>query len=450
VNGYTRDDVATALRGLEEKFGRVVFPGFHKEYSAGAHRNVLAYEKDAPVKSNLTALEKYIVGATSSLVQPAFFYDIFTACRHVKIVQLLNRAIDVLQAAKTNGLTERLDRLRVANDYDDFDAVFFELLVACRYSQLSFVSGVEFLPENPALKTPDIRMRQHGREVFCECKKMDRSTDFAIATKRSAEAVLNEVLAKLRDARISARLEVVFLTAPSGVAASALFQGATESLRSGKTATEESFQVRAKRLSRYTSDTYKLYPSPDFFWGRYGYRLRSEWCGLVHNIEAKFKAPRRDLCGKGEPSWLDSISWDCAAKWKLGDSELLGKFRRFGFNTTYKALQQIEGRSGDSTAHIWIESEHHLSGREATFHDFLDRLRVNQRDVFGWLVFNEILFETSPMGIFDLIEHAHFIRGPSAISRSPPLTLLVGESVEKAEIVSFGRGVQLPDIDDGH
>lgn len=55
---------------------------------------------------------------------------------------------------------------------DNIDATLFEILVAIKYVALGF--KVEFIPEAPPAKTPDLFVKKNGVGRFVECKKMQR------------------------------------------------------------------------------------------------------------------------------------------------------------------------------------------------------------------------------------------------------------------------------------
>jgi hypothetical protein len=448
MKDYSFPEIEAAVTELETRLSWRAPAGLQEAFTLGLHPNLLAYDKRSSPAPNLTALERYLIGARSALCQPAHYYNIFHACRHVKIVQLLNHALKALSARKTPGLDTRVERLVAARTYDAFDAIVFELLVATRYLERSGVNGLEFVRETSHTKTPDIKMRQHGRETFCECKKMDRSQDHALKIRAAANACLTPVLTAFRFRRIAALTEVVFSDDPSAIGRATMISACLAAVESGTTIIDPAFTVRAKPLPDYESPTYKLYPSPDFFWSRYGYRVRGEWTGIVHQVigtRTKYFLPPN--AGKhGASSWLDEILWDSAVKWRLGSEALVAKSRRFGFNTLFDGLRQIEGFGRNSSVHLWLESNYYLGGREETLEGLRARIAKNGRDNFGWIVVNETLLDISPKGFFDLIEHAHFIRGPSATSRSPEVTNVFTAGITNTG--TFGRGTVLPDIDD--
>lgn len=448
MKDYSADDVQASLDELTARLGFRAPPGLQEEFARGLHPNLLAYDKVSQAAPTLTALERYLVGATSYIHQPAHHYDIFHAMRHVKIVQLLNNALKVLTARKTPGLDDRIKKLVIEKTYDRFDSAVFEMLVAARYVERPGVHGLEFVPETPKAKTPDLRMRQHGREVFCECKKMDRSQDYALKMRAAAKACIAPTLAAFRSRGMVALAEVVFMDEPVAISGAKMTSACLAAIESGTTIIERGFTVKAWLLADYNSPTYKLHPSPDFFWTRYGYRIRGEWMGIVHEvIGTRTNRFLPTNAGKhGPSSWLNEITWDSAIKWRIGSDELLAKYRRFGFDRLFGGLKQIEGKGRNSTIHLWLESNYYLGGREKALEDLRARIQASGTDNYGWIVINETLLDASPRGFFDLIEHAHYMRGPTAVGRAAEVTNVFTTGIVPNG--GFGRGTELPDIDD--
>jgi hypothetical protein len=447
MKNYSFDEIRIALDELEARVGHHAPKELQEEFALGLHPNLLAYDKAKAPALTLTALARYLVGARSSLHQPIHFYDIFNACRHVKVVQLLNHSLKVLTAHKTKGLDARIERLLTEKLYDRFDSGLFELLVAARYAERPGVHGLEFVEETPKEKTPDFRMRQHGSYAACECKKMDRSQDFALQMHEEAKACVSPALAAFRSQNIAALAEVVFLDEPTGISSKSMVNACIAAVKSGTTIIERDFRVQGKRLPDYDSPTYKLYPSPDFFWYRYGYRVRGDWMGITHEvIGSRTNHFLPNSANKhGSSSWLDEIGWDSAIKWRFGSEALMAKYRRFGFDTLFGGLKQIAGHGRNSSVHLWLESNYNLGGREEALEDLRARISANGTNNFGWIVVNETLLDISPKGAFDLIEHAHYMRGPIAVGRSAEVTNVFTTGVPSSG--AFGRGTDLPDID---
>jgi hypothetical protein len=63
-------------------------------------------------------------------------------------------------------------------------------------------------------------------------------------------------------------------------------------------------------------------------------------------------------------------------------------------------------------------------------------------------VLNETLLDGSPRGLFDLIEHAHLIRGITALGEDPIVSGMFGKTDQSDPYAEFGVGAELPDIDE--
>ena len=337
-------------------------------------------------------------------------------------------------------------------NYDAFEATLFEIVVAWRFLCSESVSHVEFIAETPSERTPDLLIvLDNNLETYCECKKLDRSSDFSIRLRNDVRDTLNPVISVLREKQESVVAELTFLSDPSDLSSSQITDACFSSLESGVVILEPGFHIKAKRLPPYESSSYKLFPSPDFYWGRYRYRERSEWFGIVDQVigrTANHVSARRAK-RHGISTWLDEVSWDVGIKWKIGCPELISKYRRFTFDLIFDGLNQINKKGFESILHIWLESQYCLGGRRASMLDLFQRLEKNKRDFFGWLILNEVIFDVSPKGYFDLIEHAHMIRGPMAKRDKPPISGVFADDRDvNKRLGEFGVGLELPDIDE--
>jgi hypothetical protein len=449
---YSLDDVDLAIEGLRSKLGVGKNQALQEEFAAGLHPHLLSYDKLSSSKCSLSVIEKYLVGAKSYLQQPSNFYDIFPACRAVNIVLFLNRALDALLRKKVTNLSQRLDRLTKESGHDPFDAVAFELITAARYLEHPSVTHVSFVEESPPKKTPDIILECLGIETSVECKKLDRSQNYTIAIRNAVRDSLNVIISSFRANDISALIDVTFHCDPKEVSTSQIVDASVAAFKHQSVIVEPEFTVKAARLPRYTNDNYMLYPSPDFFWKRYGFRIRSDWFGIVsQNIcsRGRVKVPAR-LQGRlsgGESSWLDKLSWDTAVKWKISSEEVVAKYRRFAFDGLFKGIQQIKDSGLNSVVHLWLESEYYIGGRQSSLRDLLQRLSNNPSNDFGWVLINETLLDVSPKGCFDFIEHGHFIGGPGALTRKPIIVGIFLPDSSYSDTGEFGVGTELPDID---
>ncbi len=135
-------------------------------------------------------------------------------------------------------------------------------------------------------------------------------------------------------------------------------------------------------------------------------------------------------------------------QWRIGASEVVAKYRRFGFDGLFDAIGQLDNNGLNSSVHFWLESDHYIRGRQEALMDFFKRLSLTERRKVGWIVINETLVDVSPKGRFDLIEHAHMIRGQTATVAHPVVSGVFGLEMRRRGIPEFGIGHELPDIDE--
>jgi len=77
---------------------------------------------------------------------------------------------------RVRGLERKLDE--VINRYrKEPDGLIFEISVALAYATAGW--DVEFVEEQPPAKSPDMRVRKDGVELFVECKRLARTTGYA-------------------------------------------------------------------------------------------------------------------------------------------------------------------------------------------------------------------------------------------------------------------------------
>ena len=443
-------EVRRAIAGVCAKLGRSEDVALQEAFDAGLHPNILTYGKLGVELPSLPIIDRYLVGATSFLHQPSNYYDIFRACRCVYVVQLLDAALETLLRKKTRGTEERMQRLVREMEHDGFDAALFELVTAARYVEHPDVSGVEFISESPGKKTPDFLVQAQWGGSCVECKKVDRNQNFTIEIRNAARDLLNGVIERFRSKGLSVLAEVTFNCDPLTLKPETLADASCDALQQRTPIIESDFTVKAALLPRFRSSSYTLYPSAKFNWERYGYRVRGEWFGVVQQLFGS-RAVRAGLPAHlrgGMSSWINEIDWDAALKWKISSEDVLARYRRFAFDSVFNGLAQIKNFGGNSTVHVWLETEYSVGARQDALVNLLGRLLTNPANQFGWIVINETLFDISPQGRFDLIEHGHFIRGPTAVTPEAPVCGVFADEIPHEGGGEFGLGRELPDIDE--
>lgn len=135
-----------------------------------------------------------------------FDFDMPQCSRIIPVVQRLGSHLDKIVLIP--GARERMHRSLVGTGVD-IDSVLFELTVASAYSRRGF-TDIEFLPESPSIKTPDLKMLRNGREFFVECKRKRKMTEYARKERERWWQLSAKVRKELIDNRMPALVDIVF------------------------------------------------------------------------------------------------------------------------------------------------------------------------------------------------------------------------------------------------
>jgi len=448
MKDFVSKDVENAIRGVTEKLGISLDEKLQKEYQNGKHPGLLMYEKLEKPALEIPCIQKYLIGATTYLKQPCQFYDIYRSCRHVIFIQILNNALNIV-IDRVNNYEPRIERLLEESLYDGFESVLYEIVVASVYAKIADVKYVVFLDEKDA-KTPELEIILNNDNLFVECKKFNRNSDIVNQIRDTVRDKAKLTLDTFAAMNQSALIEVAFHIDPKVVSEFAIRDACVESFRNRSLIFEKEITVSVKPLNRQKFDEYLLYPSPKYYWERYGYKTNDEWFGITSAMKARF-AHHIDVEGVDyEPAstWLDDVDFECALKWKLTDEDIIWKYKRLGYSLIFDGLNQLQAKGQNSVLHVWFERDNSLGHRQNELLDFFYRLWSSQRDIFGWIVFNETILNVSVDGRFDLIEHAHPIRGPGATTEDPFVTGVFSDDKQRIKDGEFGIGNILPDIDE--
>lgn len=381
--------------------------------------------------------------------QPCQFYDIGRACRHFFFVQILNNAIDDVINNVSN-YESRVDKLLKETKFDPFDAIFYELTVAAQYSKSEKVNKVKFIDEGSG-KSPDFEADINGEQLFVECKRFDRTANIVSRIRDIVREKAQLTLHSFREKNQSAILEVSFHKDPELISNTLIRDICLEAFKTKGAIKDSSLTAMAKPLPPQKLDDFILFPSPMYFWQRYAYKNSGEWFGIANLMFAKF-GRHVDISNEDGPlasSWLDSTDFECAFKWKITDENINWRYKKLGYNLLFKGLEQLQAHGINSVLHAWYERDYFAGHRKNELIDFFTRLYKSSQDLFSWIIFNETILDTSVNGIFDFIEHAHPISGPTAKTHEPLVSTVFtpvdGYTYSGGE---FGAGPELPDIDD--
>lgn len=446
---FDHPEIEKAISNVSNITGVYLDREFQTAYQNGYYPKLLSYEKLDTPELEIPVLQKYLIASQTYLNQPCNYYDIYRVCRHVVLITLLSNSLQISHN-NIEGLDERVQRLITATEYDDFDSILYEIITASNYYKNENVNKVAFIEESTDV-SPDLNVLTNSGDMFIECKKFDRSVDISLEIRNIIRDKTSAIIDELKRTVTSAVVELSFHTNPNDVSAERIKYLVLESQKTGVPIIEGDLTVTIKNLNHQELDDYVLYPSPKYYWDRYKYRERSEWFGLVLGMYAKYaklrgsaKVPDTNLS-----TWLDSVDWECAIKWKITDDEMLWRQKRLGYTRLFKGLNQLQARGTNTVLHVWFERDQSLGHRQNELVHFFNRIMSSARDIFAWIIFNETCFDVSYEGRFDLIENAHIISGPGRKVDKPLVACVFTEPDERtSQLAEFGIGHEMPDIDE--
>lgn len=144
---------------------------------------IISFLNDIPTRLDLASAKSirvrddeigwYIFLAEQALDDPLCL-DVNQAARNLPFISSLGKK--VAYRRKIKGLDVKLEEL-LGKFKSQPDGLIFELLTAFSYAAEGW--DVEFLPEAPGQKMPDLMVKKEGREIFVECKRQSRRSDYA-------------------------------------------------------------------------------------------------------------------------------------------------------------------------------------------------------------------------------------------------------------------------------
>lgn len=441
-----------SLEIIERVMGVSVNSGLLEEYLWGVHPDLLVYDPFKNKKYNLTALDRYLIGAYSFLKWGERYYNIFDIgrmCRFVLISIRLGESIQKHTAHRSENVELIYKRIKTSKNFHDFEAAFYELLVSSRY--LGNNVSVKFIPEGGSKKTPDFQVDNYrGDTFYVECKKQIRINNLSSRMREEVRTKCFDVLRAVIESGDSLLAEITFFVnpenVPSGMIASALGHCKNNKLNYHR---NPCFSVNIKWLEKYDCNGYPVIAtSPQFLKERYDYSEDDEWMGFVNS--GKFQPAYMKDCPFDTKhlftNWVLDIENDCGIKWRVVNEDILYKLRRVSLDKTFEALNQLKTMGKNSIVHYWIESEEGHGCRSAEFREYLEKLSKSDDD-FKYIIINETIWNVTPKNhVLDLIEHGHYILGSESRYEFPKIINVFTEG-QIADGDHFGKGAKLSDID---
>lgn len=419
-------------------------------YCNGLLPSVLYYDKIQDSSFSLTALERYLIGYESMIrfnKKITQYYDIYRACRFTSLLQLFYQRIPILKTNVKN-YAGKLEKLKTVTKLDDFESVLFEFYVATKYAMSKDVEYVEFVEEKATEKTPDFRVKGSNREIFVECKRLNRINDAAINIRNKVRELHIKAHTWGKSLNNSIMFEVTFHSNPLQLNSDEYVFACRAAAASDSLFFENSdFSIQAKLLPRKDLKDYLLNPSPKQFKDLYDFSDGGDWKGLIPFAEIKPLYFSEELyMQKAVSSWIDEISKEFILKWKISSVEVLRSFKKLNFKRLFEGFDQLEEFGPNTVIHYSFERDRSVGHRQEQLFELMNSISPEKIKNLSWVVFNEIQFGVSYNARFDFQEFAHPVSGPKKFGSAPFVTNVFVNSVSDS-VGEFGVGHNLVDID---
>jgi hypothetical protein len=441
-----------ALKYFDEELGITPDNELVQRYIDGRIPTLLHYDPLGNEHPSIPTFQKYLVGLNAYIIAQERYglinhFDLGRLNRHTFVPIKLWHALTLLNGNSKN-LDKVVSRLKLAKTYDDFESIFFEVCVAAKYVATLELNEIEFI--EPLDKSePDLKFSFHGHIFYIECKKQARQTDFATELRNEVRALALPILRQFVERGISISAELILNTAPEKVNLNELTRDLQTSISTNTTIARKEYSIKANIMSdlKVPEGGVELINDTGQMFERFTFRERSEWKGLVqchYSKPANFKWVQNSEECQG--TWLMDMSACAGIKWKINCPEIMWKLKRLSYNRIFKGLDQLKPKKENTILHVWVETEHSFISREDELKKFLNKVQFSP-DLFSWIVFNETILDVTPQRRYDLIENSHYIGGPKAFAPYPPVTLVFTDD-EIKEGIEFGKGAELPDLDE--
>lgn len=267
-------------------------------------------------------------------------------------------------SAKVAGLDRKIQEV-LTKYKSEPDGVIFEILVALAYAAKGW--DVELIEEAPPAKSPDMVVRKDGVELFIECKRLDRRTDYAekernhflrlwdiakhvlIANKQWVwlKAIFHSEVSKLQDDFLASILEK---TLPIGNGEQTLCDNADVTIYARP--------IDRRAVQQHIENFMVKEPSPML-----NHLLGGDWAPDNSEVSVIYLAQRGTMIGCEAPvlsTYVEKIDWACGIT-RTYDSEVsINKKARDITKLLSKAVEQVP-EDRPSIIHVAAET---LEGRE--------------------------------------------------------------------------------------
>lgn len=228
-----RDEAAIAI---EEECARIAF---HEDWVAW-YLYIIESVFERPV--------------VDEMAQASRIYPFFAAIgRHIAI------------AKDISGINEKLnDVLNGKNNQPD--ATLFEILTAITYVRNGW--AVKFIPETPKGKTPDLMVSKNGQNLYVECKRQSKVTEYSELERKEWRARWAKLVPALIYLKDPVFIDVVFKTEVKNTSIDVVEKAYLKIRQRGRLSKEEVFESSDIRVSVKPIDMNKVNTHFDKFFVR--------------------------------------------------------------------------------------------------------------------------------------------------------------------------------------
>jgi len=169
------------------------------------HDLAVKLQSQEPVSVSDDRMGWYLYLAETALYEP-HKYEPLQGARVLPIFKRLGADFDLL--ARIVGTNEKATKL-LLSDRQQPDSGLFEMLVALLWARNGWPS-IEFIPESPPYKSPDIKVASTKEEWFIECKRLSAKASYSQKERQKWLSMWRYLTDYLKENRLSFILDITF------------------------------------------------------------------------------------------------------------------------------------------------------------------------------------------------------------------------------------------------
>lgn len=206
------------------------------------------------------------------------------------------------------------------------DGIIFEILVALSYAEKGW--SVEFIQEKPPEKKPVMIVRKNGNNLYIECKRLDRRTEYSEKERNEFLRIWDAAIPVLIDKKQSVWLKTEFHTEVSTLPTDFLAQvlqktlpigGEEQKIHDNSDATIHARQIDLEAVNSHLDNFMVKEPSPML-----SSLLGGDWAPDNSSVSVIHYGKSGQIVGCEAPilgSYIQKIAWACGITREF-DSEI--------------------------------------------------------------------------------------------------------------------------------